>query len=208
MAIVTRRSRLATLGKPAPAAGLMLYFAPHDPWNDWASLAFAEKDVDGSRAERVLPGKPNEDLLVINPELRLPALADRDLLLLGSRVIVEYLDERYPHPRLLPQDPAGRAKVRMVLEQFGTELFPVLQEALAAKSAKAKSPIAQQVLNSGRWFTGKSYFLGVEYTQADLAWAVWLKGVLSLGLKLPENAARYRDKLAQKAVLAAYFKSV
>lgn len=207
MAMVTRRSRLATLGKPAPAAGLMLYFAPNDPWNDWASLAFAEKDVDGARAERVLPGRPNEDLLVINPELRLPALADRELLLVGSRVIVEYLDERYPHPRLLPQDPAGRAKVRMVLEQFASELFPVLQEALAAKSARAKSPIAQQVLNCGRWFTGKGYFLGVEYTQADLAWAVWLKGVLSLGLKLPENAARYRDKLAQKAVLAAYFKT-
>lgn len=207
MSVVTRRSRLATLGKPAPQAGLMLYVAPHEPWNDWAALAFAEKDVDDARCERIDPARPNEDLLVINPELRLPALADRELLLTGARVVVEYLDERYPHPRLMPQDPAGRAKVRMVLEQFAAELFPVLQEALAAKSAKAKSPIAQQVLNSGRWFGGKAYFLGVEYTRADLAWAVWLKGVQSLGLKLPENAQRYRDKLATRPVLAAYFKA-
>ena len=206
--MVTRRSRLATLGKPAPQAGLMLYIAAGEPWNDWAALAFAEKDVDDSRTERVSPSRPNEDLLVINPELRLPALSDRELLLTGARVIVEYMDERYPHPRLLPQDPAGRAKVRMVLEQFASELFPILLEALASKTAKAKSPLAQQVLNSARWFGGKSYFLGVEYTQADLAWAVWLKGVQSLGLKLPENTARYRDKLAARPVLAAYFKAV
>lgn len=208
MSMVTRRSRLATLGKPAPQAGLMLYVAPNDPWNDWSALAFAEKDVDDARCERIDPARPNEDLLVINPELRLPALADRELLLTGARVVVEYLDERYPHPRLMPQDPAGRAKVRMVLEQFAAELFPVLQDALATKSAKAKSPIAQQVLNSGRWFGGKAYFLGVEYTRADLAWAVWLKGVQSLGLKLPENAQRYRDKLATRPVLAAYFKAL
>jgi len=207
MTIVTRRSRLATIGKPAPQAGLMLYVAPQDCWNEWAALAFAEKDIDDSRAERVSPDRPNEDLLVINPELRLPALADRELLLLGARVIVEYLDERYPHPRLLPQDPAGRAKVRMVLEQFAAELFPALQEALLAKSAKAKSPLAQQVASSGRWFSGKGYFLGTEYTQADLAWAVWLRGVQSLGLKLPETTARYREKLATRPVIATYFKN-
>ncbi len=205
--MVTRRSRLATLGKPAPQAGLTLYVAAGDLWNDWAALAFAEKDVDDSRTERVTPDRPNEDLLVINPELRLPALADRELLLTGARVIVEYMDERYPHPRLLPQDPAGRAKVRMVLEQFATELFPVLQEALSSKTAKSKAPLAKQVLNSARWFGGKGYFLGTEYTQADLAWVVWLRGVQSLGLKLPENTARYRDKLASRAVPAAYFKA-
>ena len=47
----------------------------------------------------------------------------------------------------------------------------------------------------------------MEYTQADIAWAVWLKGVVALGHKLPENAARYRDKLASRPVLAAYFKA-
>lgn len=207
MTIVTRRSRLATIGKPAPQAGLMLYVAAKDPWNDWAALAFAEKDVDDARAERVAPDKPNEDLLVINPEQRLPALVDRELLLLGARVIVEYLDERYPHPRLLPQDPAGRAKVRMVLEQFATELFPVLQEALTTRNAKTKAPLAKQVANSGRWFNGKGYFLGVDYTQADLAWAVWLHGVQALGLPLPDTTARYRDKLAARPVIASYFKS-
>jgi len=207
--MVTRRSRLASATKPAPQAGLMLYVTAGESWNDWAALAFAEKDVDDSRTEPVLAGRPNEDLLVINPELRLPALADRELLLTGARVIVEYMDERYPHPRLLPQDPANRAKVRMVLEQFAAELFPALQAAqiAAAAKSKAKSPLTTLVANSGRWFGGKSYFLGVEYTQADIAWAVWLKGVVALGHKLPENAARYRDKLATRPVLAAYFKA-
>lgn len=187
----------------------MLYVTAGDPWNDWAALAFAEKDVDDSRTEPVVAGRPNEDLLVINPELRLPALADRELLLTGARVIVEYMDERYPHPRLLPQDPAGRAKVRMVLEQFASELFPALQAAqvAAAAKSKAKSPLATLVANSGRWFGGKGYFLGVEYNQADIAWAVWLKGVVALGHKLPENAQRYRDKLATRPVLASYFKA-
>ena len=83
----------------------------------------------------------------------------------------------------------------------------MLQDALAAKSAKAKSPIAQQVASCGRWFNGKGYFLGVEYTRADLAWAVWFKGVQSLGLRLPDNAALYCAKLATRPVLAAYFKA-
>ena len=184
----------------------MLYVAPDDPWNDWAALAFAEKAVDDARCERTDPARPNEDLLVINPELRLPALADRELLITGPRVIVDYLDERYPHPRLLPQDPAGRAKVRMVLDQFTTELFPALIEAREAKTVKVRSALSQQVANSARWFGGKTYFLG-EFTLADIAWAVWLRGAARLNLKLPENAARYGEKLATRPVLAAYFKA-
>jgi len=205
--MVTRRSRLASATKPAPAAGLTLYVATNDIWSDWAALAFAEKDVDDARIVRVSPDKPNEDLLVINPELRLPALADRELLLTGAQVIVEYLDERYPHPRLMPQDPAGRARVRMVLEQFAVELFPALDEALVQGKIKARSSLAQQLAGCGRWFPGKAYFLGVEYTRADLAWAVWLHGARKLGANLPDDAARYYDKLAQRAVISRYFKA-
>jgi RNA polymerase-associated protein len=192
--------------KQAPVAGLTLYTAAAEPWNDWAALAFAEKDVDEARTERVSPERPSEDLLVINPELRLPALADREVLIVGARVIAEYLDERYPHPRLLPQDPGGRAKVRMVLERFAVELFPALVEAQAAKVIKAKSTLARQLTESARWF-GKAYFLGNDYTQADLAWAVWLKGVARLGATLPEPTAAYAQKLAGRPVLAAYFKA-
>ena len=200
-----RRSRPPA--KLAPTGGLTLYSGT-GPWDGWVSLLYLEKGVDDARQVMVVPGKFNEDLLVLNPEQRLPALADRDVFITGERVIAEYLDERYPHPRLLPTDPAGRARVRMVLERFASELFPALKAAAAPKAnAKDKAHLLDLVKESGRWFAPRGYFTGPEYSQADAAWVVWLKGVLQLKLPLPEASVAYLERLAKRKAVLAFRKA-
>lgn len=204
--MVTRRSRLATHTRLPPVAAVVLFVAPQDSWSDLAALVLAEKNLDDVRVERVDVAKPHEDLLVINPQMNLPALTDRELLLTGGMVLAEYLDERYPHPRLVPQDPASRARLRMVMEQFRSELFPVLQDALAAKaSAKAKAALSAVSVSSARWFGSRGYFLGSDCTLADLAWAIWFKGLHQAGLKVAPSTTDYRNRLAQRPAISRYW---
>ncbi|HSW11328.1 MAG TPA: glutathione S-transferase N-terminal domain-containing protein, partial [Solimonas sp.] len=84
--------------KPAPRSGLTLFCARDSIACLWTRIVLAEKDVDGARIEWVTPGKPNHDLMVLNPTLALPTLADRETVIHPAQVINEYLDERYPHP--------------------------------------------------------------------------------------------------------------
>ena len=93
--------------KPAANAGLTLYVSPDSLHGDWARLVLAEKDVDTAVIKVITPGKVDEDFLILNPAQSLPTLADREGVISSARVIVEYLDERYPHPPLMPQEPAG-----------------------------------------------------------------------------------------------------
>lgn len=202
-----RRPRNSLPPKPAPVAGLVLY-AGSDRWSDWARLVFAEKDVVDARVEQLRAGAPpNEDLLVLNPEQRLPALADRELLITGARVIAEYLEERYPHPRLMPTDPAGRARARMVLDRFEQELFPALAEAggdkAAAKAARLK--LSQTLAASARSFSARGWFLGPEFSLVDSAWAVWLQAVFAYGIEPPEAVRNYAERLAQRPAVRAFF---
>ena len=98
------RSKFVPENKPAPRAGVTLFCERDSLQSHWARLVLAEKEVEGARIEWTNPGKPSEDLLVLNPQLTLPTLTDRDVAIHPARVIVEYLDERYPHPRLMPAD--------------------------------------------------------------------------------------------------------
>lgn len=203
-----RRPRNARPPKPVPVAALVLY-AGDDPWSRWARLVFIEKDVADARVERLGAGSPlNEDLLVLNPEQRLPALAERDLLLTGARVIAEYLEERYPHPRLMPTDPVGRARARMALDRFEQELFPLLVAASGTDKAATRSArprLTQALAASARSFSARGWFLGAEYSLADAAWAVWLQGVFALGIEPPPPVRSYAEKLAQRPAVRKLF---
>lgn len=202
-----RRPRNSLPTKPAPVAGLVLY-AGSDLWSDWTRLIFTEKDVVDARVDRLHDGAPpNEDLLILNPEQRLPALADRELLITGARVIAEYLEERYPHPRLMPTDPAGRARARMVLERFEQELFPLLEEAAGDKAAgkAARLKLGQALAVSARSFSARGWFLGPEFGLVDSAWAVWLQGVFARGIEPPEPVRNYAERLAQRPAVRRFF---
>ncbi|HEX2616093.1 MAG TPA: glutathione S-transferase N-terminal domain-containing protein, partial [Flavobacteriales bacterium] len=84
------------------------------------------------------PAKPPEDLIDLNPYNSVPTLVDRDLVLYDTGVICEYLDERYPHPPLMPVDPLSRARLRLAIVRMEKDWISLLSQSLGtAKTAEA-----------------------------------------------------------------------
>lgn len=194
---IPTKSKYVMDTRPGARAGLTLFCAPDELSSRWARIVLAEKDIDHARIESVRPGgKPHPDLIVLNPSLTLPTLADRDAVMYPAGIIVEYLDERYPHPRLLPPDPAARALVRMMVARLERELLPLAQTILAApKSADAKparKQLHESLVASGRFFPQRGWCLGLEFNLADCAWAALLSALPALQLKLPDDSALQR----------------
>ena len=204
MPLRTRHKAAQPNIKPAPNAGLMLFVAENHLASDWARLVLREKEVDGAQVQLIRPGAVNEDFVVLNPAQSLPTLADREGVITGARVIVEYLDERYPHPPLMPLSPAARARVRMALHGLEHELFPRL-EALETVSprglAAAREDLLRHLLAGGRHFAAQGYILGREYTLVDSGWAALLRHLQRLQVELPAQAEplrRYAARLAAR----------
>ena len=99
---------------------MTLFSAPDEPHSHRTRIVLAEKGVEIEIID-VVPGRYPEDLLDLNPYHSLPTLVDRDLVLYDSRVIIEYLDERFPHPPLMPVDPILRAQFRLALYRRSTK---------------------------------------------------------------------------------------
>ncbi len=207
------KSRYVIDARPAPRAGVTLFCARDELPSCWTRIVLAEKEIDGARIEPVTAGRPHHDLLLLNPSGELPTLIDRDTVLHPAAVVAEYIDERYPHPALLPADPAARARVRMVLTRFDHELFPAAAQIRAApKSPEAKlarKRLQETLAGSARLFPARGWCLGLDYSLADCAWAA-LFGVLpALGLKLPTDPAvtRYAERLLARPAVQSVLRS-
>jgi len=101
---------------------MTLYSGTTCPFSHRCRIALFEKQMDFQVIDVDLFGKP-EDISRINPYNRVPVLVDRDLILIESNIINEFLDERFPHPQLMPPDPAMRARARQLLFTMEQELF-------------------------------------------------------------------------------------
>ena len=97
---------------------LVCYSNPNDHYSHRVRIVLAEKAMDVDLVE-VDPKHYPQHLLELNPYASLPVLQDRYLILYDSQVVMEYLDERYPHPALLPMYPAARASSRLLLQRIG-----------------------------------------------------------------------------------------
>ena len=141
-----------------------------------------------------------------NPYGETPTLVDRDLSLYDPTVIIEYLDERFPHPPLMPVDPITRAKTRLMISRLtrdwlqplsalGDDPTPLLPTALSRSlrdGLVALSPIFQE----------QEYFLGMEYTLVDAYMAPLLWRLPALQIDLPAQAEpliQYGEKLFKRA---------
>src|SRR5499425_3405138 len=117
---------------------MTLFSKPADPWSHRTRLVLAEKSISIDIVD-VDDGLLPEDLLDLNPYHSVPTLVDRDLVLYDSRVIMEYLDERFPHPPLMPVDPVSRARARLALYQIEHDWYDLARklDAPGAKDAAA-----------------------------------------------------------------------
>src|ERR1700689_2501838 len=106
---------------------MTLFSAPDQPYSHRTRIVLAEKGVEIDIIN-VVPGRYPEDLLDLNPYHSLPTLVDRDLVLYDSRVIIEYLDERFPHPPLMPVDPILRAQFRLALYRIERDWYALARD--------------------------------------------------------------------------------
>ena len=183
--------------KPATNAGLILFVREAALPDDWVRLVLAEKEIDNARIEPVERDRPNEDFLTLNPEGDLPTLADREGVISGARVIAEYLDERYPHPPLMPLGPAPRAQIRMHMLRLEMEVFPTLA---CGRSGRGMTPVALEQLVSA--FRSRRLSGGADYTLLDCGWTALFWRLRRSGVSLPQHVAglqQYAQSLIERA---------
>jgi RNA polymerase-associated protein len=140
----------------------------------------------------VEPGALPEDLLDLNPYHSVPTLVDRDLVLYDSRVIIEYLDERFPHPPLMPVDPVTRAQFRLALYRIERDWYglaqQIEQEPDKKQGLRLRKILRDQILASSEVFKAKPFFLSDEFSLVDATIAPILWRLPYFGIDLPVQA--------------------
>lgn len=159
-------------------------------------LVLAEKNINIDIANVDGPDLP-EDLMDLNPYHTVPTLVDRDLVLYDSRVIIEYLDERFPHPPLMPVDPVTRAQFRLALFRIETDWYRLAEEFEAEGerklSAKSKKMLRESILASADLFSAKQFFLSDEFSLVDCTIAPVLWRLPVYGIDLGSRATSVED---------------
>ncbi|MGC1549701.1 MAG: glutathione S-transferase N-terminal domain-containing protein [Rhodanobacter sp.] len=147
---------------------LTLYTTADDIQCHRVRLALAAKGVT---YERVIvdPARPPEDLADLNPYATTPTLVDRDLTLYDTAVVCEYLDERYPHPPLMPIDPLSRARLRLAAVRIERDWLPEVDiiRAGGRPADAARKRLRVQLLAALPLFKAAKFFLNPEMSLAD-----------------------------------------
>jgi RNA polymerase-associated protein len=142
------------------------------------------------------PGNPPEDLVDLNPYHSVPTLVDRDLVLYAASVVSEYLDERYPHPPLMPVDPLSRARLRLAMLRLEHEWVPHVQAIQNGNKAQAdagRKRLKELLLAALPLFKASKFFLNPEMSLADCAIAPIIWRLPALGVVLPKEAKPIED---------------
>ena len=148
---------------------MTLYSGDSDMHSHRVRIVLAEKDVTVD----ILTVNPNElpeDLVHLNPYNTLPTLVDRDLVLYQSNIIMEYLDERFPHPPLLPVYPVARAKSRLMMyriEQDWYSLADLIERGSKKEADAARKELQESLTKLAPVFSDSPYFLSDEFSLVD-----------------------------------------
>ena len=179
---------------------MTLFSNPVSPYCHRVRVVLREKDVSAEIVNvesSVLP----EDLQYVNPYNSVPTLLDRDLVLYDSRVISEYLDERFPHPPLMPIDPVSRAMTRLALYRVEKDwygLLPDLEGKDAKKRGTARERLKESLVAAADVFAEKPFFLSEEYSLVDATILPILWRLVEYDVQLPKAALavqRYADRM-------------
>ena len=180
MAVVANRRSVMTL-----------FSRPTDIHSHRTRLVLAEKNINIEISNVTGPDLP-EDLMDLNPYHTVPTLVDRDLTLYDSRVIIEYLDERFPHPPLMPVDPVTRAQFRLALFRIETDWYSIAEEAETSVDGKlgtkARKLLRESIMQSAELFGARPYFLSEEFSLVDCTIAPLLWRLPVYGIDLGKDA--------------------
>jgi len=170
---------------------MTLFSRPTDIHSHRTRLVLAEKNIN-IEITSVLGSDLPEDLMDLNPYHTVPTLVDRDLTLYDSRVIIEYLDERFPHPPLMPVDPVMRAQFRLALFRIETDWYSIAEEAESTSdgklSSKSRKLLRESILQSNELFGARPYFLSDDFSLVDASIAPILWRLPVYGIDLGSQA--------------------
>src|SRR5579871_872191 len=116
---------------------VMTLYSGSDPYSHRARIVLAEKGVTFDLYEIDVENQVDA-LVEINPYNTVPTLVDRDLVLYESEIIMEYLDERFPHPPLMPVYPVARARSRLMLHRVNRDWYTLMDKILDPKTSAAE----------------------------------------------------------------------
>jgi RNA polymerase-associated protein len=176
-----------------------LYSGTTCPFSHRCRIVLYEKGMDFQVIDVDLFNKP-EDIAVINPYNRVPVLVERDLILYEPNIINEYIDERFPHPQLMPADPIMRAKARQLLSGMEREIFVHIEalEKNAKTADKARQVIRERLVELAPVFTKQKHMLGDEFSMLDVAIAPLLWRLDHYAIDLGKQAAplmKYAERI-------------
>lgn len=183
---------------------MVLYSGTTCPFSHRSRFVLFEKGMDFEIRDVDLYNKP-EDISVMNPYGQVPILVERDLILYESNIINEYMDERFPHPQLMPSDPINRARVRLFLLNFEKELFShvsILEDRSLrdddASLDKARNHIRDRLTQLAPVFLKNKFMLGDNFSMLDVAIAPLLWRLDHYGIELSKNTApllKYAERI-------------
>ncbi|GGY08333.1 glutathione S-transferase N-terminal domain-containing protein [Paludibacterium paludis] len=183
---------------------MTLYSGITCPFSHRCRIVLFEKGMDFEIIDVDIHNKP-EDLAVMNPYNEVPVLVERDLILHESNIINEYIDERFPHPQLMPADPVMRARARLFLFRFESELFQsvkVLESNPSAKdAAKAREAIRDGLTTIAPVFAKQKFMLGDEFSMIDVSIAPLMWRLEHYNIDLGKNSApilKYAERIFQR----------
>ena len=183
---------------------MVLYSGTTCPFSHRCRFVLFEKGMDFEIMDVDVHNKP-EDLALMTAYNEVPLLVERDLILHESNIINEYIDERFPHPQLMPVDPVMRARARLFLFRFEQELFihvKALENGATGKEAtKARDAIREGLTMIASVFTKQKFILREELSMIDVAIAPLMWRLEHYGVDLGKAAApilKYAERIFQR----------
>lgn len=189
------------MGVVAKRSSMTFYSDPACQYSHRVRIVLAEKGVTVDIKDHEPDSVPKE-VSDINPYNSLPTLVDRDLVLYEHHVMMEYLDERFPHPPLLPVYPVARGESRQLIYRIDRDWSAAVDAIVAAKSkdsvTRARKELRESLLAIAPVFDDKPYFMSEEFTLVDCCVAPILWRLPSLGIEFPEKQAKPIDKYMER----------
>ena len=182
---------------------MVLYSDQTTPIGHAVRIVLAEKDINVEI--NYVDGNHPEELNELNPYGDVLTLIDRDLVLYEAQIIMEYLDERFPHPPLMPVDPVARATNRQFRYRVMRDLYALIEDienGSDSSAAAARKTMRDNLTALTPMFVQKPYFVSDEYSLVDCCMAPLIWRLNSWGVKLPASTkalVKYGERLFSRA---------
>lgn len=185
---------------------MTLFSDPSCPYCHRVRIVLAEKGITVDIVDVDAEALPDE-VMDFNPYGTVPTLVDRDLRLYESRIIMEYLDERFPHPPLLPVDPVARANSRLYMYRVERDWYVLLERIIKGgeqEAAQARKELRESLIATAPVFSAKPFFMSDELSLVDCCVAPLLWRLPVLGIELPPQAKAVQDYAKRIFALPAF----